>query len=105
MRNVSKICGKIERRPQKNRCGGLLAELSSDGFSPSICIFKVIHHSLAFSHAARITALYYIRRLDMRLGEKTDYRKFSPLYTRNEKNIPTGAVKKFSKNFTKKLLS
>jgi hypothetical protein len=86
---------------------GLLVGLGSDGFaSPRLLSLKVIQHSLTFSHTERITALYYIRRFDVRRKNRPEN---STQYTHGmagKKNQTTtnGVVKKFSKNLKRKLL-
>lgn len=104
LRNVLKICGKRERKPQGNRSEGLLAGLGSDGFTSSICILvlslKVVCHILAFSHAEDHC---FILHKEAWREEKKQTAKCHPIYTWNgEKTTTNGAVKKVFKELYKK---
>lgn len=66
-------------------------------------IFKAIQHCSA-SLMLRDHCFILHRGVDLRIGEKTDYRKFHPIFTRYRRKNPNGIVKKFLKNFTKTFL-
>lgn len=107
LRNVSKICGKGERKPQENRCGELLAGLGQ--MDCTLCLYisiisKATHPSLALGHAARITALYYTRRLDMRIGEKQATENSTEYLHRTGKWNQLGLSKSFQRTLQKTFL-
>lgn len=61
LRNVSKICGKGERKPQENRCGGLLAGLGQMDLHPlCILVLSLKSPTLAWHLVMYLGSLLYI---------------------------------------------
>ena len=102
---LPQICGKGKKvtREQKWRASGRAGFRWICTLYLHIGItFKVIQHSLLFSHAVGITALHYARRCDVRIGEKAGYRKFHPRYTWNGGKKPNWSCQKVFKELYQK---